>query len=386
MNRESEDRSFVHKQRGRPVNKGRRYDTESFHDSREVKEGRESDLTEEDLQYLKQIFHSQDELVFDDDSEREVFVENVLNQFVGRESCLAFHQMPSRCVERLLTLSTPEQLHRIYTALGEDLRKCTFHSFASHVLQTSLVSATIHVAANQDEKSLAWVVRVSKYLLNNIHDMIGNQYSSHIVRTAIQCLAGIPSEGEERKGRKRKNLGVGAEVPEFEPPPGFLSILEGYVQWFLNHPQLIELLQAEMSSRVIQTLLLVTHWRNKKLWKALAKFICGSLAGSLAEALEDASTLHVVEVLVVTSNRSIYKKLYEGLFENQISLLATHHLGNFTLQKLLSACPNQELLVRLYDLVSPHLPDVFHCGYTGVLLSLSEACRRHGTKQSQFLK
>ena len=99
-----------------------------------------------------------------------------------------------------------------------------------------------------------------------------------------------------------------------------------------------------MSSRVIQTLLLVTHQRNKKLWKALAKFICGSLAGSLAEALEDASTLHVVEVLVVTSNQSIYEKLYKGLFENQISLLATHHLGNFTLQKLLSACPNQELV------------------------------------------
>ena len=49
-----------------------------------------------------------------------------------------------------------------------------------------------------------WVLRVSKFLINNMDEFAGDPYACHLLRTAFQCLAGSRLDDSVTRSRKSR--------------------------------------------------------------------------------------------------------------------------------------------------------------------------------------
>ena len=84
------------------------------------------------------------------------------------------------------------------TSLADDLRRVATDPFASHVLQLLLTMSTFQAPSKEaTEVSSAldfrrtWVLRVSKFLINNMDEFAGDPYACHLLRTAFQVTDSI---------------------------------------------------------------------------------------------------------------------------------------------------------------------------------------------------
>ena len=49
-----------------------------------------------------------------------------------------------------------------------------------------------------------WILRVSKFLINNMDEFAGDPYACHLLRTAFQCLAGSRLDDSVTRSRKSR--------------------------------------------------------------------------------------------------------------------------------------------------------------------------------------
>ena len=75
---------------------------------------------------------------FEDEESKEIFVANVFASNENTEEILCCNQLVSRIYEKLLPLASNSVKTRFMSKLGEDLRKFSSNSFASHVLEALL--------------------------------------------------------------------------------------------------------------------------------------------------------------------------------------------------------------------------------------------------------
>ncbi|KAL2752175.1 hypothetical protein ACRALDRAFT_1083717 [Sodiomyces alcalophilus JCM 7366] len=93
-------------------------------------------LPDEEQEYFRRA----DELLelnqFPSDEERDVFLQNIYREAVGKELKLASSQSLSRLMERLILLSTTAQKKRIFAAFAGHFLSLVQHRFASHCCET----------------------------------------------------------------------------------------------------------------------------------------------------------------------------------------------------------------------------------------------------------
>ena len=103
-------------------------------------------------------------------------------------------------------LSLADPVARLGAALASDLRLACMDPFMSHVLEKLLIIATFtkegegEVKEEVEEKLeeevaeelRGWVVKVCKFVINNMEDFCQDTYASHILRTAVQ-VSSYPS-------------------------------------------------------------------------------------------------------------------------------------------------------------------------------------------------
>lgn len=92
-------------------------------------------LDEDEQAYFKRVDAILELDQFVNDEERELFVANVYREAAGKELKIANSQSCSRLLERLICMSTPDQLKVLFQKFSEQWVFLRFHVFSHLIIQ-----------------------------------------------------------------------------------------------------------------------------------------------------------------------------------------------------------------------------------------------------------
>ena len=392
--------------------------------------GKGKEIDRETYDYFLRVFEQLNHGFESDDDSKHVFVTNVFETTLNEEVSLCSNQLVSRVIERLLPLSTNDVRTRFMRCLADDLRIVAVDPFSSHVLETLLLLATFEKSdlksANKNNEYISfrrtWVLRVSKFMINNIEEFSNDCYASHLVRTCFQCLGGIRIDDNITRSRKSRNqqgdYGNIGQKKKVEATELNESQIASTLETNILHEPLIlalnkilasnalEMTSYETSSAVIQSLILVLNKISlTKDCKQLCEFLLDNvfkgkmlttskddtnndtLTEDKENVLQYESSCRLLETIILVSESipKVFKKC-KKILDGNLYDWAIHPIGNFALQKFLDVCDDKELIEKWYEsFFDNNLEEILAAGNSGVILSLARVVRRLSVKQAHFL-
>lgn len=346
--------------------------------------GRGSQLDADVYQYFVNILETYRK-GFDSEEDKLIFVNNVFNQTVDQEVNCSCNQVGCRVIEMLLPFANDDTLQRFIKIFGADLRPLCSDRFASHI-----VEALVNEASNRYMRDVSYndykdfVVKVSKFLLNNLEDYIWDTYGNHVIRTCLENIAKLPKTDD-----KINTVGEICDIPE-----EYLEIIKDYAERLIVWPQFVELCNLELTSGFLQLLLKCIRKIDVKLLKKYLKKLIGEVFISEGETQVNVmhkvffskSLLMLLETAIQVAPQKEYLKIYTNLFADNIPKLAKTRSSNFAVQKLLQCCNEKELFENMFNELIDHFDEILTAGHSGILMALSQSCRRLGSKQGAFVQ
>ncbi|VEN34580.1 unnamed protein product [Callosobruchus maculatus] len=332
--------------------------------------GRGSELDADTYQYFVRIMEAYRE-GFDNDEDKIVFVNNVFEQTENSEINCSRNQVGCRVIEILLPFANDSVLIKYIEAFSPELRPLSNDRFASHILEALVVEASKRSKGEKTDtktKSLfkGFVLKVSKFLLNNLEDYIWDTYGNHVTRTCIEQLVQI-KDGE------------------------CSEVVKEYSQRLIAWPQFNELCQMELTSGFLQ--ILIKHLQKidedqlkiylKKLIKETFKSD-GPETGGFPKVFLSKSLIMLLETCIEVCSKKIFNKLYKNYFAGRLSRLAVTRNTNFAVQKLVQHCSEKEQFEEVFRELADHFKDIIEAGHTGIILALAKSCKSLSTLQGSF--
>ncbi|KAG8540776.1 hypothetical protein GDO81_018583 [Engystomops pustulosus] len=336
---------------------------------------------------------------FESDEDRVLFVRNVFNEVKEKELALATDMSGSIVLQKLLSVASSSQLCQVLDVLSKSWQIVCWHRSGAHVVETALLQyERLQNQATEEEEeeddggdppssledlimSLCTEVK-AKFLPYN-----QNTHGSFIVRTLLQVLSGtILNQEAAKKGTQ----GVTVKS-EFEVPPSFLQQLQeirglfrGPIGVFATH---------KVASLGLQTALQVLHRKSPAMCSELCDDVITYLSSrtvsgegsALMVFLKDETSSRVLEKILEISDRKQLRRLFKAHFREQLHLLATHPIANYTVQRLIRANKSKKLFSELFEELSPTLEDILAKGHMGVITTLAEACKRLESHQTELI-
>lgn len=105
-------------------------------------------LTDEEAEYFRNADEVLESNQFNDAEERGLFISNVYREADGKELKIANSQGCSRLLEKLVLLSTPGQLKRLWRVFSGHFLNLVQHRFASHCCEV-LFERSVVVASRE---------------------------------------------------------------------------------------------------------------------------------------------------------------------------------------------------------------------------------------------
>ncbi|KAM7401276.1 hypothetical protein PAMA_005456 [Pampus argenteus] len=345
---------------------------------------------------------------FEDDEEREMFVENVLTEVKGKASLVAMDQTGSITLQRLLPLCSPDQVGEVLTEVGGEsgsefkavsCDRCGGHVVESAIRQVSrwmeLSKEPSATTEEEEEESggllEAQVLSLSQVVRDNTADFIKHAHGSHVVRTLLHVLAGClgPPRTESRPGAKERN--VAPQLTDFEIPTSFWYELKNLTETLMGHVNLS--VTDAVASAVFQTMLTVCHRKRPKLCKQLLKRVMEYLTGLSAAPgvspllvfLKDQASSHLIETIIQLSHKSLLRDLYKNHLKGHLVDLALHRIANFPVQRLTAASAKYKMFLTLFDELVQGVEAILAAGHMGVIVQMAESCAESEEKQNDLM-
>ncbi|XP_051262333.1 nucleolar protein 9 [Dicentrarchus labrax] len=344
---------------------------------------------------------------FEDNEEREMFVENVLTEVKGKATLVAMDRTGSITLQRLLPLSSPDQVGEVLAELGGEsgaefktvsCDRCGGHVVESAVRQMSklMESSQKEAPAEEEEESCgvleAQVLSLSHVVRDNSAEFIQHVHGSHVVRTLLHVLAGCvgPPRTETRPGAKERN--VVPQLTDFEIPTSFWYELKNLTETLMDNVNLS--VTDAAASAVFQTMLTVCHRKRPKLCKQLLKRIMEYLTSRSAAPgvspllvfLKDQASSRLIETIIQLSHKSLLRDLYKNHLMGQLVDLALHPIANFPVQRLTAASAKYKMFLRLFDELIQGVEAILAAGHMGVIVQLAESCAEGEERQEELMK
>uniref|UniRef100_A0A3Q2FKH9 NOP9 nucleolar protein n=1 Tax=Cyprinodon variegatus TaxID=28743 RepID=A0A3Q2FKH9_CYPVA len=316
---------------------------------------------------------------FEDDEEREMFVKNVLTEVKGKASLVATDQTGSITLERLLQLSSPEQVGEVLAELGGEsgsgFKEVSCDRCGGHVVESALrqmsrweefsqkdPSKSSEDADDDDEEEESsgvletQVLLLSQAVRENSAEFIRHIHGTHVVRTLLHVLGGC----------------VGPPRTETHP----VSVTDA------------------ISSTVFQTMLTVCHRKRPKLCKQLLKRTMEYLTSRssapgvspLLVFLKDQASSRLIETIIQLAHLSLLRDLYKNHLKGSLVDLALHPIANFPIQRLTAASAKYKLFLKLFDEMIQGMEAVLAAGHMGVIVQLAESCAESGERQDEMMR
>lgn len=388
---------------------------------------------------------------------------NVFEQTNDQEIHLASNQIVSKALESLVGFVDDAQLERYFNKFGDNLRPLCSDRFASHVLQKMLEIAFLRGVGKKSlgqeqcdsakrpkpdaaqveeeynleadfseehrEKCRQFVLRISKFMLNNLEDFVWDTCASHIMRTAILCLVGmhVPKIAFEKGGAE-----IAKHRKLYAVPDEWQEVMKEFPQRLEMWPQFTDFPYQEHSSALLGVICLALSVADKSMLKHFGKKILtlGLLkpndegddkkndtdakieieddddmeegntqpkpeggeeekkdveAPIMPKVFHHQSSVILLETILGVAGAKLLTQLYAMLFCGRVAYLAQQQETNFSVQRLLQHIKEVSDFETVFAELQPQVEELLKMGYTGVVSALSAACLRLGTKQAQMI-
>uniref|UniRef100_A0A1A8GM23 NOP9 nucleolar protein n=1 Tax=Nothobranchius korthausae TaxID=1143690 RepID=A0A1A8GM23_9TELE len=347
---------------------------------------------------------------FQDNEEREMFVENVLSEVKGKASLVAMDRTGSITLQRLLPLATFEQVGGVLAELGGEsgsgFKAVSCDRCGGHVVESALRQMSRWSEASQEDPSATTeeeeeaevglletqVLCLSQVIRDNSSEFIRHVHGSHVVRTLMHVLGGClgPPRTEARPGGKERS--AAPQLTDFEIPTSFWYELKSLTEALMENIQLS--VRDAVASAVFQTMLTVCHRKRPKLCKQLLKRVTEYLTGHSAAPgvspllvfLKDQASSHLIETMIQFSHKSLLRDLYKHHLKGSLVDLALHAIANFPIQRLTAASAKHKHFIRLFDELVQGVEAILASGHMGVIVQLAESCAESGERQGEMMQ
>ncbi|TKS80301.1 Nucleolar protein 9 [Collichthys lucidus] len=277
---------------------------------------------------------------FEDNEERVMFVENVLTEVKGKAILVAMDRTGSITLQRLLPLSSPDQVGEVLAELGGE-------------------SGSEFKAVSCD------------------------RCGGHVVESAVRQISRLT-------GAKERN--IVPQLTDFDIPTSFWYELKSLTETLMDNVNLS--VTNAVASAVFQTMLTVCHRKRPKLCKQLLKRITEYLStrsaapgvSPLLVFLKDQASSRLIETIIQLSHKSLLCDLYKNHLKGQLVDLALHPIANFPIQRLTAASAKYKLFLRLFDELIQGVEAILAAGHMGVIVQLAESCAESGEKQEELMQ
>ncbi|MCJ1432528.1 Nucleolar protein 9 [Xylographa pallens] len=374
-------------------------------------------LDEEEQTYFKRADTLLELNQFADDEERNLFLANVYREAGGKELKVVCSQSCSRLMERLIRLSTAEQLKSLFQKFTGHFLHLVQHRFASHCcealfLQAAPIVTQELIAPLADSKEPTndggisasmedLFLLVVKELEGNLGYLMTDTFASHTLRVLLVVLSGQPlksiairtllqSKKKEKidvTGRKIESKAEGMAyrtVPESfkaaldEMILGTIAGLDTtYLQALATHPT---------GNPVLQLLIELEFSRSGKskareensLFRRLlpddppaddtqsASFVKGLLYDPVGSRL--------LETIVQFAPGKVFKTLYKSLFRDNIGNLVRNDIAGFVVSRILERLSHDDLQYAV-GLICQHVTLLIERQRTSVIKTMIERCQ-----------
>nr|CAD7424786.1 unnamed protein product [Timema monikensis] len=365
------------------------------------------------------------------------------------------NQLASRVIEDILPWASDDVVLRFMEALWKDIRPLMSDPFASHVLQKLIEIASTRVKAPliklEDDSSdvdagtqfTNWLKKVAGFLLNNLEEYVWDSYANHVIRTTLECLAGLPRGSTDT--RSKNNIATTTDLqPKTEVPESHKTLLSEFSERLSAWPQLPEsacsagranlfkhafttgcwvcatapldilehssrtyhkLVHNNLTSGLLQALLLSLKAVNPKSTRALVrkllddsftvtrsrrddedddKKLSSTTEIELRPVFGSESSTRLLEAALSVASSKLFTQIYARCFINHLLVLSKDPLANHCVQRLLDHCKEKVEFEAIYDELGEHFGSILESRNTGVLVSVAQACHRLGAKQGSL--
>uniref|UniRef100_A0A1A9WR41 Nucleolar protein 9 n=1 Tax=Glossina brevipalpis TaxID=37001 RepID=A0A1A9WR41_9MUSC len=413
--------------------------------------GRGTKIDEEQFFYFFNILDTM-KGGFENVEEKVTMANNVLAQTEDQEVRLASNQVVSRVLESLLGFVEPDRLESYFQAFADNFRPICSDSFASHVLQKLIEIAFLRSADGQgvnvseqpankkpklsneqfsdepynrnnlfpeDHKRSCscFVLKASKFLLNNLEDFAWDSCANHIIRTCILSLAGIYRPKEVFS--KTKAGGASDHKIYSGVPTEWRETCIEFAQRLKMWPQFLDFPYDEHCSALIGTICIALKVADKRMLLRFGKQLLMDAflrfetqednnesedtellnevfdekeheveikdIGKMPKVFQHQSSVVLLETLLTVAGPKLRSQIYSILFAGRISILAQNPLTNFSVQKLLNHIAEKENFESIFQELKEDIENLLKIGHTGVVKALTSACLRLQIKQAQMI-
>nr|XP_012217431.1 PREDICTED: nucleolar protein 9 [Linepithema humile] len=413
-----------------------------------------SNLDQDTYQYLIRILDLMRK-DFSTSEEKIMFVQNVYQEITGREAECARNQVGSRVMESLLKHASLEAIQTLVQAFEVSLRQLSSDKFASHVLQEIIVvcadrgnriptstinelvkdktitpklektdklviedkldtytievksevksynavviedkldTYTIEVKPSEVKSYNAIVLKLSKYFLNNIEEFAFDTYANHVLRTVVECLAGLIGKSDNEDKKKFTVPCLAKRRPVIQE---YKDLLIQSCNQLQKWPLFRDFAQKDITSGLVQCVLYSLKDVDLDLTKTIIKKIIIACFKSkedehfITNVFATESCVRLLEACLMVAQPKTFKKLYKIFFAGKLELLCLTQKfaqsSNFSVQRLMDYCVTKEIFEEIFDEISEYFPRILQRGFTGILISAGNACKRLQTKQGAFV-
>ncbi|KAK2708790.1 nucleolar protein 9-like isoform X1 [Artemia franciscana] len=387
--------------------------------------GKGKNIDEETYHYYLQVMKRLNEN-FEQEDEKEMFASNVFSQTAGSELELVCNQLVSRVLEKILPFASSEVFENFANALNSDLRIVCTDPFASQVLEKKMKLANDCMNNAQTKKASAeepvkkeleseneiekpekeendqnhlkfcteWLLKNSKFVLNNMEEFVNDTYASHVVRTMLQYVSGVTvmtDISKSKKSRDQSDENGDGQRGIMARDKAFLEVLREFTNRIMLWPQFGDLAYNEASAATLQTLILVLNGSLGKLLPPLLDLLyskCFSqeegTENTLPYVFQDNCAQRTLEVALSVGSSTFYDKAYEKLFKGRLVDLCETE-SKFAVISLIGGCKDKEKFSEIYEELEPNFKRFFTEGEGGIMLAIAKASQKLVTKQGNFL-
>ncbi|EHY58732.1 Nucleolar protein 9 [Exophiala dermatitidis] len=348
---------------------------------------------------------------FESSEDRAIFIEAVHRETEGKELKVASSQSCSRYLEKIIMLSTPDQLRKLFSKFCGHFTYLVRHRFGSHCCETLFLEAAKHVGkenreSKDEEPDLPSMeqlfLQAAEELEPNMGYLLTDRFASHTVRVLFLILSGEPLDDDSIKSmlasKKKEKLDAPSRE-ESQPnknmrnvPKSFRPALDKLIRSAisaLDTTYLRALATHPTGNPVLQLLVrleLSNPGKNKQLeensvFKKLlpdedleddtesAKFISG--------LMYDPTGSHLVEIFVQRLAGKSFKKLYKNILKPRLSSMAKNDIAGFVAIRILERLGRDDL-DEAKTLLLPEVPTLIARRRTGLIKTLVERCAVRG--------
>lgn len=377
-------------------------------------------LDEEEQEYFRKADEMLELNSFADPEERNLFLSNVYREADGKELKLANSQSCSRLMERLIQLSSPQQLKTLFQKFNGNFVHLIQHRFASHCCEKLFTEAartvTEEFLSPPDPEaasiSIGGVyVPMEGLFLHTVAELEGSigflmtdPFASHALRVLLLVLAGEPISSSVAKSllqsKKKENIQVnGAETSQDasgdrkrEVPKSFTGALEKLMADSvagLDTNGIRSLATHRLGNPTLQLLvrLELTHFgkqRAKNEMSILRTLIPddpitpdSDSASFVNGLMYDPIGSHLMETIVEFAPGKMFKNLYKEFFRERIGMLARNEIAGYVACKVLERLSREDL-VEAHEHIVAQMPNLLERNRVAPIKTLIQRCAVRG--------